>query len=123
MTDPLIYNTSAANIKAALEALPTFQRWPGRPLTVTVNQALSAGAAVTFTFDSTAGNVTDLLVFIPGSAQSSAPAVITGSCALTTPGIAGFTTTTYDIYVYGYQFYKIQQDSGELNLLEVTEKE
>lgn len=114
LTDSLAYNANVATIKAALEALPPFQQWPGRPLTVTVSAAISAGTSVTFTFDSTAGNVSDLVILVPGSLATSAPAAVSGSTALTTSGVPGFTTGTYDIFVVGYRFRQFSQAFGEL---------
>ena len=83
-------------------------------MTVTVGAAVSAGTSATFTFDSTAGNVSDLIILVPGSLATSAPAAVSGSTALSTEGVPGFTTGTYDILVIGYKYRNSAQAFGEL---------
>lgn len=64
VTDPLAFNTSAANIAVAVNALPSMI---DAGLTVTVNQAFSAGTSVTFTFSPNgpvSGNQVYLILFI-----------------------------------------------------------
>jgi hypothetical protein len=72
--------------------------WPSTPLTVTVNQALSAGASVTFTFGggANANPVNDDLVEVVGEGAFNG-----GGCstALTTAGNPGWSTNAAQSYI------------------------
>lgn len=108
LTDDLKFDTSAANIKAALEALPSFQDHPDGPLTVTASGALTTTATLTF-----ASNVEppcerygDIQV-IPHTLNDGTIAEVT-STAISTTGRKGWTTgSSYTVDVYAYYFRKL----------------
>ena len=101
-TDALAYNESAANIKAALEALPSFKR---DNLTVTVTQAFSVAGTLVFTFAARCGNVDHLIKMIPVSANDGG-VFCDPISTLTTRGIPGIVTSqthVIDIFVFYYK--------------------
>lgn len=109
ITDALAYNANAAAIKAALEALPSFKNYPGKPLTVTASGA--ATTDFTLTFDSEAVPPTDLVQLIPTSLNDGTVADY-ASTAITTEGKQGWTTATVDLRVYAPIFRKIDRKGG-----------
>jgi len=96
-TQPLAYSASASAMQTAFNALKSAQ---ARSITVVFNQALSAGTFTgTFTCPET-GAMPDLVMVDCMNLLTSAPAGVSVSTAVTTPGVAGIATGTYDIYLY-----------------------
>lgn len=112
-TNDLAYNTSAANIKAALEALPSFSK---TGLQVTVSAALSASATPTFTFTDRAGNAVDLrgdlIKCALGLGVTTATAATTTRTTLPT---MGFLAGTYNISVYACYYRALQVEDGYIS--------
>ena len=114
ITDPLAYNTTAANVKAAIEALKDVRT---ENTTVTVSATLAAGTTVDFTWSSNFlfdGNQS-LLQIIDNSMQSSVPAQVSATTTRQTAGNNGFTTGAYTIACFAYKY-------EELNDFRDTEK-
>src|SRR6185312_10936925 len=95
LSDPQAYNTSAANLGVAFNALKDALR---DGVTATFSAAMSAGTSVTITLSAAYkfSSNADLVQIVDSSMQSSAPAQISAVTTRSTPG-GGFTTGTYSI--------------------------
>jgi hypothetical protein len=114
-TNSLAYNTSAANVKAALEALRTFKDYPGSPLTVTASG--TAAADFTLTFDSTVEppqDQKDLVQLIAETINATGTGDFSDT-SVTTYGKKGWTTgSAYTIDIYGYKFRDLFLRDGQI---------
>lgn len=112
-TNDLAHNTSAANIKAALEALPSFSK---TGLQVTVSAALSAGTTVTFTFTDRSGNAVDLNGDLVTCALGlGVTGATSASTARTTLPTFGFVAGTYNVSVYASYYRALQVEDGMIS--------
>lgn len=112
VTDSLVYNATVGAVKTALEALPSFKNYPGKPLTVTLSAQLSAGATPTLTFDSTAIPPTDLVQVIAENSFAGAGGAVNTATVISTEGKQGWTTGTYDLRVYAPVYQRIRKKHG-----------
>lgn len=111
-TDGLAFNANAAAIKAALEALPPLRDALNGATTVTVSGAITTNPTITFSnaFDNPNGD----LVYVISNLEASG-AQLTANTAMTTRGKMGFTSGTYDVFVYAHNYNDlIQTTSGDL---------
>jgi len=101
-TDSLAFNANAAAIKAALEALPSFQDWDGQPLTVTADGAATTDFNLTFDSQSSRPPNRDLVQLVVETLNDGgiATAPDFASTSVTTYGRSGWTTGTNTIDVY-----------------------
>lgn len=110
VSDSLAHNASASAIQTAFNAMKSAKEYPGGPLTVTVNQAASAGD-MTFTFATTANpyvQVNDLVQLVSESTTAASPTYSTSS--ITTYAAPGWSTGTYYITIYAYMRAKLLYD-------------
>lgn len=110
VTDSLIYSTSAANMKVALDALPCLNK---RGITSTFSG--TAAATFTVTFSKPVANEIGLVRIIPTSlAQSTTPEV--GVSSLSTAGVEGWTTGTYSVDVYAMMHEHLVVNNGIISI-------
>lgn len=114
-TNSLAYNATAASIKSALEALPSFLNHPGSPLTVTASGTAETDFTLTFASTVEPPNEPEDLVQLVSESLNDGTVADFGSTSVTTHGKLGFTTgSTYTITVYGYYFRNLVKKSGKL---------
>ena len=99
-SDELAYNASAANQKAALEAMHIFREWITGPITITVSAALSAGTSRTYTFNKC--ETLPLLQIVDSSLVGAAAEAVTNSTTVSTAPVQGWTNGTYEVMLYAF---------------------
>lgn len=114
LTDSLAYDATTAAIKAALEALNSFQNYDGKPLTVTVGSTLAATTTTDFTFDASAVPPNNDLIQVV--LDSTAAGATESSTALQTTGKQGWTTGSYDVRVYAGVYHTVTRKGGEYKI-------
>ena len=107
-TPPLIFSSTDAQIKAAVENLDVFKYAPAGPVTVTVVGTLEA-TGVTFTFDNLANSYPDnddplVLLYQTGGK--------TWTVNITTQGQRGFIGGTYDVSITALKFKEMSLLDG-----------
>lgn len=116
LTNSLAYNTSAANMKAALDALPSMIE---DGLTSTFSGTAEATFTITFSPAKQVayqnGHSANLVRIIPTSLNDGGVAEI-GATTVTTVGSPGWTTGTYTLDLYAYHFKDIYINDGRIKL-------
>jgi hypothetical protein len=120
-TNPLPYNTAAANMAIAFNNLNTVAE---EGLQVTFNQAVSAGTSITATFSPqrpvaahSSGNYSNLISCIPVTLNTSGTQEGTASVILTQYGKQGWTNGNYRIDVFGFFYRNVAEEHGQLKLV------
>jgi hypothetical protein len=112
LTQPLAFNTSAANLAVAVNALPSIQRLG---LSVVFSQAFSAGNP-TVTWTSPGCNpVESMLTVILGPTVATCTNVVS---TVTTNATPGFTSATnYSLYAYNFYHRDVYDQGGVLSAM------
>lgn len=119
LTSNIAFDATAATIKAALEALPSFK---AENLTVTVTQAFSVAGTLVLTFAARCGNPKYLVQMIPDSVNDGGVAC-NPVTALTTRGVAGIVSSqTHVIDLFIFYYRELYTQNGELADITVADK-
>jgi len=117
ISDPLAWNTSAANLAIAFNGLRDAVR---DDVTVTVNAALSAGTTTTWTFSSqfrsSQCDSQNLVQIIDNSMETVAPAQISAITTRTTVGNGGWSTGSYTLTLYSYRFKEVIRTGDKVTI-------
>lgn len=116
-SESLLFNTSAANLAIAINAMPSVVK---DGLTVTVNQALSAGTSATLTIVSKNAQYSVELFQIIASMVETGGTNLKAVTTLTTPGnLGGFVTGSYDVVSYAHMWREMRIQDGKVSLFNV----
>ena len=124
-TSMLAYNSTATEIQSALYALPNWD--DSNTNTITVSGPLTAAATFTFGGAQYANDFvyeisSQTLRVLFSSAETSAPAAVTFSSSLSTPGNDGFTSQSVRVDIYSSIFRALTVDkNGNLGIEDITD--
>lgn len=106
LSDVVDYNSSASALKTALEAIPWLR---SRNITVTFSAALGNGVTMTFSHPETNGLEGYKVEIVDSCVQTSAPAAVKTTTAITTPGTSGIASGNYVVDVWAFNWHYVTQ--------------
>ncbi len=118
-TAQFAYNETAANIKALIDAMDVFLYAPGGPITSTVSATFAAGTSVTITLAGMANSYPDninTINVVNCSMETGSNAAASATTAISTRGIPGFTTGTYNVEVWAMKHRMIDSHLGRFSV-------
>lgn len=114
-TNELAFNSSAAALKSAFEALESVVQ---AKIFVTFNQAFSAGATVTMTITGLNGEAVALGGNLPLFVSKLTNTGANTTCAISesTHGVPGFFAATYDVLIYSMYYRTIRKQPKRISV-------
>lgn len=122
VTDPLAFNTTAANMQVAFDALESVRTYPGG-LYVTISGPATAAFTITFsraaTFALPSARTFPMVQLISESLETVVPAAVSATTTRTTVGNDGWTNGSYYVDIRGFGFLRADYDRGVLSIQEL----
>lgn len=115
LTAPLLFNANAAAIKNALEALPPFIQAKDGPCTVTSSGSLETDCTITFSTSDRPLPSSHLVQVISESLNDGGVAEYVSS-SVSTKGVNGFTTGSYDVKIYAFMHREVHYHNGRISV-------